>query len=37
VVGFPNRPDNIPGDVYFSYYVKLNNAQYGTGTGQAGV
>lgn len=37
VVGFPNRPDNNPGDVYFSYYVKLNNVQYGTGTGQAGV
>lgn len=37
VVGFPNRPDNIPGDTYFSYYVKLNNVQYGTGTGQAGV
>lgn len=37
VVGFPNRPDNIPGDTYFSYYVKLNNAQLGTGTGQAGV
>lgn len=37
VVGFPNRPDNIPGDTYFSYYVKLNNAQNGTGTGQAGV
>ena len=37
VIGFPNRPDNIPGDVYFSYYVKLNNVQSGTGTGQAGV
>ena len=37
VVGFPNRPDNIPGDQYFSYYVKLNNTQNGTGTGQAGV
>ena len=37
VVGFPNRPDNVPGDTYFSYYVKLNNVQYGTGTGQAGV
>lgn len=37
VVGFPARPDNIPGDTYFSYYVKLNNTQYGTGTGQAGV
>lgn len=37
VVGFPYRPDNVPGDTYFSYYVKLNNVQYGTGTGQAGV
>jgi len=37
VVGFPNRPDNIPGDTYFSYYVKLNNTTNGTGTGQAGV
>lgn len=37
VVGFPNRPDNVPGDTYFSYYVKLNNATNGTGTGQAGV
>jgi len=37
VVGFPNRPDNNPGDTYFSYYVKLNNTAFGTGTGQAGV
>ena len=37
IVGFPNRPDNSPGDTYFSYYVKLNNARLGTGTGQAGV
>lgn len=37
VVGFPNRPDNIPGDTYFSYYVKLNSISTGTGTGQAGV
>jgi len=37
IVGFPNRPDNIPGDTYFSYYVKLNNVSNGTGTGQAGV
>lgn len=29
IVGFPNRPDNIPGDVYFSYYVKLNSATLG--------
>ncbi len=30
IVGFPNRPDNIPGDVYFSYYVKLNAATLGS-------
>jgi hypothetical protein len=36
VVGFPNRPDNIPGDTYFSYYVKLNNTVNGTGTGSTG-
>ncbi len=37
IVGFPNRPDNIPGDVYFSYYVKLNATSMSTGTGAAGV
>ena len=37
VVGFPNRPDNIPGDTYFSYYVKLNSSTNSTGTGQTGV
>ena len=36
IVGFPNRPDNIPGDTYFSYYVKLNNTVNGTGTGSTG-
>jgi hypothetical protein len=36
IVGFPNRPDNIPGDTYFSYYVKLNNTANGTGTGATG-
>ena len=30
VVGFPNRPDNVPGDVYFSYYVTLNSSLYGS-------
>jgi len=30
IVGFPNRPDNIPGDTYFSYYVKLNAATLGS-------
>ena len=36
VVGFPARPDNIPGDTYFSYYVKLNQVVNGTGTGATG-
>lgn len=37
ITGFPNRPDNIPGDVYFSYHVKLNATSMSTGTGAAGV
>ena len=37
VVGFPQRPDNIPGDTYFSYWVKLNTTSFSTGTGAAGV
>ena len=37
IVGFPNRPDNIPGDTYFSYYVRLNSSTNATGTGSAGV
>jgi len=37
IVGFPNRPDNIPGDTYFSYYVKLNGSTLSNGTGQVGV
>lgn len=36
IVGFPNRPDNIPGDTYFSYWVKLNSATMSGGTGTAG-
>jgi hypothetical protein len=36
IVGFPNRPDNIPGDQFFSYYVKLNQIAQGTGTGATG-
>jgi hypothetical protein len=36
-VGFPNRPDNIPGDPFFSFWVKLNTSQLATGTGTAGV
>jgi hypothetical protein len=30
IVGFPNRPDNVPGDVFFSYYVKLNSSTMGS-------
>jgi hypothetical protein len=37
IVGIPNRPDNIPGDAFLSYYVKLNAPTLGGGTGQAGV
>lgn len=37
IVGFPNRPDNIPGDTYFSYYVQLNATSLSHGTGAAGV
>lgn len=37
IVGFPYRPDNVPGDAFFSYWVKLNAPTLGTGTGQAGV
>jgi len=37
IVGFPNRPDNIPGDTYFSYYVKLNSSTMSTGLGSTGV
>jgi hypothetical protein len=37
IVGFPNRPDNIPGDVYFSYYVKLNATTVSPGSGATGV
>lgn len=37
IVGFPYRPDNTPGDPFFSFWVKLNSATYGTGTGTAGV
>lgn len=36
IVGFPNRPDNIPGDPFFSYWVKLNTSQYAVGTGTLG-
>jgi Flp pilus assembly secretin CpaC len=30
VVGFPSRPDNVPGDTYFSYYVTLNSSTLGS-------
>jgi len=37
IVGFPARPDNLPGDTYFSYWVKLNATSMSQGTGAAGV
>ena len=37
IVGFPARPDNVPGDTYFSYWVKLNTTSQSGGTGSAGV
>lgn len=37
IVGFPYRPDNTPGDAFFSYWVKLNGSTMSNGTGQAGV
>jgi hypothetical protein len=37
IVGFPNRPDNVPGDTYFTYWVKLNSSLMAGGTGSAGV
>lgn len=38
IVGIPNRPDNIPGDAFINYYVKLNSVSFGgNGTGSAGV
>lgn len=30
IIGLPNRPDNIPGDAFVSYYVKLNSATFGS-------
>jgi len=30
IVGIPNRPDNIPGDAFISYYVKLNSSAMGS-------
>lgn len=37
IVGIPNRPDNIPGDAFLSFYVKLNATNFSQGTGSAGV
>jgi len=37
IVGIPNRPDNIPGDAFLSFYVKLNSSSMASGTGSAGV
>lgn len=30
IVGFPNRPDNLAGDNFFSYYVKFNSSTFGS-------
>tara|TARA_R110000868_G_scaffold403088_1_gene679952 strand:- start:3059 stop:3682 length:624 start_codon:yes stop_codon:yes gene_type:complete len=30
IVGIPNRPDNIPGDAFLSFYVKLNSSTMGS-------
>jgi hypothetical protein len=37
IVGIPNRPDNVPGDAFLNFWVKLNTSQLATGTGTAGV
>lgn len=37
IVGIPARPDNVPGDPFLSFWVKLNTSQLSTGTGSAGV
>lgn len=36
IVGLPNRPDNVPGDAFLNFYVKLNVINSGTGTGALG-
>jgi hypothetical protein len=37
IVAIVPRPDNVPGDAFLSYWVKLNTSAYSTGTGSAGV
>lgn len=37
IVGIPPRPDNIPGDAFISYWVKLNASNLATGLGATGV
>lgn len=37
LIGFPYRLDNTVGDAFFSVLVKINNHQYGNGTGTLGV
>lgn len=37
IVGFPYRPDNNIGDAFTNVYVRINNHQYNSGTGSAGV
>lgn len=36
IIGLPNRPDNIPGDPFISYWVKLNATNFSTGLGSTG-
>lgn len=37
IIGFQYRMDNTIGDAFFSVLVKINNHQYGSGTGTVGV
>lgn len=37
IIGLPNRPDNVPGDPFISYWVKMNASQFATGLGSTGV
>lgn len=37
IIGYQYRMDNNVGDAFFSVLVKINNHQYGSGTGSVGV
>lgn len=37
IMSIPNRPDNVPGDAFLSYYVKFNTGQLTVVTGATGV